>query len=74
MCCEPRFLTAANNDAEARDAYFQALVNVPVDPDRCDWVQYEKDTSSPMIQGRDWADPQWASDYRIAAQGTLNIP
>ncbi|KAK4238206.1 killer toxin subunits alpha/beta [Achaetomium macrosporum] len=73
MCCEPRFLTKATNDAEIHDGYFQALVKVLASPDKCDWVKYEEENSPSQVQARDWASPQWASDCKVAAEGTANM-
>ncbi|KAL6855621.1 hypothetical protein ACO1O0_006773 [Amphichorda felina] len=37
ICCEPRFLTEANNAYEEYEGYFSALKNVLNNPGQCDW-------------------------------------
>ncbi|KAK1767907.1 killer toxin subunits alpha/beta [Phialemonium atrogriseum] len=67
ICCEPRFLTEANNADEVHHGYVLALENVLQNPDMCEWGDIDKDT----LQKRGFID--YAADCRIALQGTMNM-
>lgn len=45
ICCEPRFLTEANNADEVHQGYVLALENVFKNPGKCDWDSIDKGKS-----------------------------
>ena len=75
MCCEPRFLTEANNADEVHHGYVLALGNVIQNPDKCDWSDVVDDLAkrgdASDLENRAIVD--WLADCEVALQGTMNM-
>lgn len=68
VCCEPRFLTEANNADEVHHGYVLALENVLQNPDKCKWGDHDKDS---LDKKRAIID--YDADCKVALLGTMNM-
>jgi hypothetical protein len=67
VCCEPQFLTEANNQDEVMDGFVLALENVLPNPQNCDWGKTAdgKNTKRGLVD--------FASDCLVVIQGLLEM-
>jgi GH18 family chitinase len=65
LCCDPRFLTEANNSDEVHHGYVLALERVLKSPEKCDWAGVNK------LDKR--ALSEWKTDCQVALKGTMNM-
>ena len=71
ICCEPRFLTEANNADEVHHGYVLALENVLNSPGMCDWSEVNNVNTNGALAAR--KRQVLSADCKVALLGTANM-